>query len=130
MIALAVVALWLAQASAPRAAPPELTEAAAQMKQGNLARAAEILESLTSANPASAADAYGMLAQSWAQLGQPERAMDAAERGLKAHPQSAMLRKILGLMLFRSDPQGPRAGERLGAAALRPRSAYRKYRTE
>ncbi|MCX6627299.1 MAG: tetratricopeptide repeat protein [Candidatus Solibacter sp.] len=117
MIVLAAVALWLAQASVPRAAPPELAEAAAQMERGNLARAAGILESLTAANPASPADAYGMLAQSWAQFGQPQRAMDAAERGLKAHPQSALLRKTLGLMLFRTAPQGTRAGELLGAAS-------------
>jgi tetratricopeptide (TPR) repeat protein len=110
-------ALFLAVLEAAQSGPATLAAAEAQLRRGDYATASETLDRLIAAEPASAPGVYRMLGESWLALKQPERAADALERGLKAHPQDPLLAKSFGQLLFRYQPTSARAGGLLALAA-------------
>ncbi|HVX67751.1 MAG TPA: hypothetical protein VHA11_14165 [Bryobacteraceae bacterium] len=115
-------ALLVTAFAAAQGGPAALAAAGAEMRRGEFAKASETLSGAVAADPASAPAVYQMLSESWLAQKQPERAADALERGLQAHPRDPELSKALGQLLFRHSASSMRAGELLaGAASALPR---------
>jgi tetratricopeptide (TPR) repeat protein len=93
-----------------------LQAARAYIAQGNLAKAAESLDRALDANPDPGSEPYLTLMDCRLKLGQKDKALDAAERGVKRYPASGPLLKAAGAMILQENSSSERAGELLERA--------------
>jgi tetratricopeptide (TPR) repeat protein len=80
-------------------------------------QAAESLESLLAGNPDAGPEPYQTLMEYRLKLGQNDKALDAAERGIKRYPASGPLLKAAGVMIMQERSTDERAGALLERAA-------------
>ncbi len=109
------LALALAQNS-PDSRNANLAAARAYLAQGNLAKAAESLDLALDADPDAGAEPYLTLIDCRLKLGQKEKALEAAERGIQRYPASGALLKAAGAMMLQEHSGSERAGELLERA--------------
>jgi tetratricopeptide (TPR) repeat protein len=110
--------LWIALAQEGIASQDaNLAAARAYIAQGDLTKAAEGLELALTSNPHAGSEAYLMLVDCRLKLGQTEKALDAAERGIRQYPASGPLLKAAGAMILQENSGSDRAGELLGRAS-------------
>jgi tetratricopeptide (TPR) repeat protein len=108
---------WLALAQdSPEARAANLQAARAYIAQGNFAKAAESLDPMLAANPDAGSEPYLTLIDCRLKLGQNEKALEVAERGVKHYPTSAPLLKATGSLLLQENSSSERAGEMLERA--------------
>src|ERR1035438_9323022 len=122
----------LAQDS-PVSRDANLPAARAYIAQGNFAKAAESLDLVLAANPASGlaaesldlvlaanpdagSEPYLTLIDCRLKLDQKEKALEAAERGVKRYPASGPLLKAAGALILQESSSSDRAGELLERA--------------
>ena len=94
-----------------------LVAARAYIAQGNLAKAAESLDLALAANPDAGSEPYQTLIDCRLKLDQKEKALEAAERGVKRYPASGPLLKAAGTLILQENSSSDRAGELLERAA-------------
>jgi tetratricopeptide (TPR) repeat protein len=95
---------------------PNLLAARTYIAQGNFAKAAESLDLALDANPDVGSEPYLMLVDCSLKLEQKEKAIEAAERGVKRYPTSGPLLKAAGVMILQENSSSERAGELLERA--------------
>jgi tetratricopeptide (TPR) repeat protein len=116
-MAIWILLLWTALAQNSLNSRDALMKAAqAYIAQGNLAKAAESLEQALAADPDAGSEAYLTLIDCRLKLGQNDRALEAAERGVKRYPASGPLLKAAGAMMLQENSSSERAGELLERA--------------
>ena len=93
-----------------------LAAARAYIAQGNFAKAAESLDLVLDADPDAGSESYLTLIECRLKLGQKEKALAAAERGVKRYPASGPLLKAAGAMILQESSSSDRAGELLERA--------------
>jgi tetratricopeptide (TPR) repeat protein len=93
-----------------------LLAARAYIAQGNFAKAAEGLDLVLAANPDAGSEPYLTLIDCRLKLDQKEKALDAAERGVKRYPVSGPLLKAAGALILQESSSSERAGELLERA--------------
>src|SRR6516162_185093 len=101
----------------PGSRDANLQAARAYIAQGNLVKAAESLDLVLAANPDAGSGPYLTLIDCRLKLGQQEKALEAAERGIKRYPASGPLLKAAGTMILQQSSGSERAGELLERAA-------------
>jgi tetratricopeptide (TPR) repeat protein len=94
-----------------------LQAARAYMAHGNFAQAAESLDAALDGDPDVGGEAYLSLMDCRLKLNQQEKALEAAERGIKRYPASGPLLKAAGAMILQENSSSERAGELLERAA-------------
>src|ERR1017187_2927450 len=94
-----------------------LLAARAYVAQGNFAKAAESLDLALAANPDAGSEPYLTLIECRLKLDQKEKALEAAERGVKRYPVSGPLLKAAGALILQERSSSERAGELLERAA-------------
>jgi tetratricopeptide (TPR) repeat protein len=94
-----------------------LRAAQAYIAQGNLAKAAESLDLALDADPDAGSEPYLTLIDCRLKLDQKEKALEAAERGVKRYPASGPLLKAAGAMILQQNSSSERAGELLERAS-------------
>lgn len=85
--------------------------------QGNLGKAADTLDLALDANPDPGSEPYLTLIDCRLKLDQKEKALEAAERGIKRYPGSGPLLKAAGAILLQENSTSERAGELLERAS-------------
>ena len=85
--------------------------------QGNLAKAAESLDRALDTDPDAGSEPYLTLIDCRLKLDQKEKALEAAERGIKRYPTSGPLMKAAGAMILQQNSSSERAGELLERAS-------------
>ncbi len=85
--------------------------------QGNLAKAAESLDLALDADPDAGSEPYLTLIDCRLKLDQKDKALEAAERGIKRYPGSGPLLKAAGAMILQQNSSSERAGELLERAS-------------
>jgi tetratricopeptide (TPR) repeat protein len=85
--------------------------------QGNLGKAADSLDLALDANPDLGSEPYLTLIDCRLKLDQKEKALEAAERGIKRYPGSGSLLKAAGAILLQENSTSERAGELLERAS-------------
>ena len=93
-----------------------LPAARAYIAQGNFGKAAESLDQLLNGDPDAGSEPYLMLIDCRLKLNQKEKALAAAERGIKRYPASGPLLKAAGVMILQENSTSERAGELLERA--------------
>ena len=93
-----------------------LAAARAYVAQGNFAKAAENLDLLLAADPDAGSEPYQTLMECRLKLNQKDKALEAAERGIKRYPASGPLLKAAGVMILQERAENERAGEFLERA--------------
>ncbi len=93
-----------------------LAAARAYIAQGNLAKAAESLDLVLDADPDAGSEPYLTLIDCRLRLDQKEKALEAAERGVKRYPASGPLLKAAGALILQERTSSERAGELLERA--------------
>lgn len=93
-----------------------LLAARAYVAQGNFAKAAESLDLALAANPDVGSEPYLTLIDCRLKLDQKEKALEAAERGVKRYPVSGPLLKAAGALILQESSSSDRAGELLERA--------------
>src|SRR5215472_10585766 len=93
-----------------------LAAARTYVAQGNFAKAAERLDLLLDADPDGGSEPYLTLIDCRLKLDQKERALEAAERGIKRYPASGPLLKAAGALILQENSSSERAGELLERA--------------
>src|ERR1035438_8260074 len=93
----------LAQDS-PVSRDANLPAARAYIAQGNFAKAAESLDLVLAANPDAGSEPYLTLIDCRLKLDQKEKALEAAERGIKRYPVSGPLLKAAGAIILQENP--------------------------
>jgi tetratricopeptide (TPR) repeat protein len=94
-----------------------LRAAQAYIAQGNLAKAAETLDLALDADPDAGSEPYLTLIDCRLKLDQKEKALEAAERGVKRYPASGPLLKAAGAIILQQNSSSERAGELLERAS-------------
>jgi len=117
MIAVSVLLLALTGQAGPAWHEPHLLAAKNYLARGDSDRAAEALEILLSAEAGLPPEVHLTLMDAWLKLDRADKAADAGERAIKAHPKSGPLLKRTGHILFRRSYTNPRAGELLENAS-------------
>jgi tetratricopeptide (TPR) repeat protein len=113
-----ILLLWSALAQdSPDSRDANLLAARAYIAQGNFARAAESLDLALAANPDAGSEPYLTLIDCRLKLDQKEKALEAAERGLKRYPASGPLLKAAGALILQESSSSDRAGELLERAS-------------
>jgi tetratricopeptide (TPR) repeat protein len=106
----------------------KLAAARAYIAHGNFAKAAESLDVLLDADADAGSEPYLTLIDCRLKLDQKEKALDAAERGIKRHPASGPLLKAAGALILQEDSGSERAGELLERATkAMPQDAGAQY---
>jgi tetratricopeptide (TPR) repeat protein len=109
--------LWVALAqNSPDSRDANLPAARAYMAQGNFVKAAESLDLALDANPDAGSEPYLTLIECRLKLDQKEKALEAAERGVKRYPASGPLLKAAGALILQERSSSERAGELLERA--------------
>lgn len=130
-MAIWILLLWPALAQDTLHSRDEYLRAAqTYIAQGNLAKAAESLDLALDASPDPGSEPYLMLIDCRLKLDQKEKALEAAERGVKRYPASGPLLKAAGAMILQQDASSERAGElleRAGKAMPRDPGAHYVY---
>jgi tetratricopeptide (TPR) repeat protein len=85
--------------------------------QGNLAKAAENLDLALDTDPDAGTQPYLTLIDCRLKLDQKDKALEAAERGIKRYPASGPLLKAAGAMILQQNSSSERAGELLERAS-------------
>jgi tetratricopeptide (TPR) repeat protein len=93
-----------------------LQAARAYIAQGNFVKAAESLDLLLDAGPDIGSEPYLTLIECRLKLDQKEKALEAAERGVKRYPASGPLLKAAGALIMQERSSSERAGELLERA--------------
>jgi tetratricopeptide (TPR) repeat protein len=93
-----------------------LLAARAYITQGNFVKAAESLELVLDADPDAGSEQYLSLIDCRLKLDQKEKALEAAERGVKRYPTSGPLLKAAGALILQESSSSDRAGELLERA--------------
>ena len=93
-----------------------LLAARAYIAQGNFSKAAESLDLVLDANPDVGSEPYLTLIDCRLKLDQKEKALEAAERGVKRYPASGPLLKAAGALILQESSSSERAGELLERA--------------
>src|ERR1017187_428823 len=93
-----------------------LLAARAYIAQGSFAKAAESLDLVLAANPDAGSEPYLTLIDCRLKLDQKEKALEAAERGVKRYPVSGPLLKAAGALILQESSSSERAGELLERA--------------
>lgn len=93
-----------------------LLAARAYIAQGNFAKAAESLDQVLDANPDVGSEPYLTLIDCRLKLDQKEKALEAAELGVKRYPTSGPLLKAAGVLILQESSSSERAGELLERA--------------
>jgi len=117
MIAVFVLLLAFAGQVGPAWHEPHLMAAKNYLARGDFDRAAEALEILLSAEAGLPPEVHLTLMDAWLKLDRADKAAEAGERAIKAHPKSGPLLKRTGHILFRRSYTNPRAGELLENAS-------------
>ena len=113
-----ILLLWSALAQdSPDSRDAKLLAARAYIAQGNLAKAAESLDLMLAANPDVGSEPYQTLIDCRLKLDQKEKALEAAERGVKRYPASGPLLKAARTLILQENSSSDRAGELLERAA-------------
>ena len=113
-----ILLLWPALAQdSPDSRDANLQAARAYIAQGNFAKAAESLDLALAANPDAGAEPYLTLMDCRLKLNQKDKAIEAAERGVKRYPASGPLLKAAGAMILQQNSSSERAGELLERAS-------------
>src|SRR5215469_7688566 len=94
-----------------------LLAARAYIAQGNFSKAAESLDLVLDANPDVGSEPYLTLIDCRLKLDQKEKALEAAERGVKRYPTSGPLLKAAGALILQENSASDRAGELLARAS-------------
>ena len=112
-----ILLLWPALAQDSLASrDANLPAARAYIAQGNFAKAAESLDLVLAANPDAGSEPYLTLIDCRLKLDQKEKALEAAERGVKRYPVSGPLLKAAGAMILQENSSSEHAGELLERA--------------
>ena len=85
--------------------------------RGNLAKAAESLDLALDTDPDAGSEPYLTLIDCRLKLDQKDKALEAAERGVKRYPGSGPLLKAAGAMILQQNSSSERAGELLERAS-------------
>jgi tetratricopeptide (TPR) repeat protein len=93
-----------------------LPVARAYMAQGEFEKAVESLEPMVDADRDAGSEPYLTLMECRLKLDQKEKAIEAAERGVKRYPASGPLLKAAGALILQETPSSERAGELLERA--------------
>src|ERR1035437_7819549 len=93
-----------------------LLAARAYVAQGSFAKAAESLDLVLAANPDAGSEPYLTLIDCRLKLDQKEKALEAAERGVKRYPVSGPLLKAAGALILQESASSECAGELLERA--------------
>ena len=112
-----ILLLWSALAQdSLESRDANLPAARAYIAQGNFAKAAESLDQALAANPDAGSEPYLTLIDCRLKLDQKEKALEAAERGVKRYPVSGPLLKAAGALILQESSSSERAGELLERA--------------
>ena len=98
--------------------PPDPVPAAqAKLRTGDVAGAAAMLASVIRTNPQTGTPVYLLLADCYMKTQDSKAAEAALRRGLRAHPDSPVLERALGELLFHGKADSTEAGTHLARAA-------------
>lgn len=89
----------------------QLRSAEDYIRQKDLRKAAQVLQTIIDVEPACHTEVYVKLARVRLELGDDQQGLRIAERGLEANPKAPELLKLLGQILFRKDPSERRSGD-------------------
>jgi len=116
-MAIWILTMWLALAQdSVGSRDAYLLAARTYIAQGNFAKAAENLDLALDANPDAGSEPYLSLIDCRLRLDQREKALEAAERGVKRYPASGPLLKAAGALILQESSSSDRAGELLERA--------------
>src|ERR1019366_7875460 len=105
-----------------------LLAARAYVAQGNFAKAAESLDLALAANPDVGSEPYLTLIDCRLKLDQKEKALEAAEHGVKRYSASGPLLKAAGALILQESSRKERSGELLeGATKAMPHDSGAHY---
>ena len=98
------------------AAEEGLRAAADQVARGDVPAAVQTLEAALAQGPSASPDAYLMLTDCHLRLGDPKAALEALDRGLRAHPESVAMLKTAARLLLHDRRWSARANDPLERA--------------
>ena len=116
-MAIWILVLWSALAQdSLNSVNPSLLAARGYIAQGNFVKAAESLDLVVNRDPDPGSETYLTLMDCRLKLDQKEKALEAAERGIKRYPASGPLLKAAGVLILQESSSSERAGELLERA--------------
>ena len=111
-----ILFLWSALIQDSHSREAYLTAARAYIAQGDFLKAADRLDPALDADPDAGSEPYLTLMECRLKLGEKDKALEAAERGVKRYPTSGPLLKAAGALILQDRSSSERAGELLERA--------------